>query len=109
MRETVAAVLDRPGRTVVTCANGAELVERLAEDGPFDLMITDVGMPWMSGLQAAIAARNAGLEMPIIVISGRADERIAAQVRALGDRAVLMRKPFGLGELEATVARMLPT
>ena len=50
--EVVADTLIRLGADVIRASTGAELIERLAEYGPFDLIITDVAMPWMTGLQA---------------------------------------------------------
>jgi two-component system cell cycle response regulator CpdR len=107
MLDAVAHALERAGHSVVRASCGAELVQHLAEGGRFDLMITDIRMPWMNGLQAALAARNAGMRMPILVISGLDDARVVEQVRALGPHAELMRKPFGLAELERTVERLL--
>lgn len=109
MLDALSRAFEQRGRTVVRAECGAEMVERLAEDGPFDLIVADVRMPWMNGLQAAIAARNAGLRMPIILISALDDARVATQVRALGPATVLLKKPFRLAELEATVARLLPS
>ena len=107
MLDAVAYALERGGHAVVRASCGAELVERLAEGGRCDLLITDIRMPWMNGLQAALAARNAGMTMPILLISGIDDTRILEQVRALGPQAELMKKPFGLAELEKTVERLL--
>jgi CheY-like chemotaxis protein len=42
------------------CGSGAELIEQLANEGPSILVITDISMPWMSGLQAMHAIRTAG-------------------------------------------------
>jgi len=107
MLDAVAHALERSGHDVVRASCGAELVEHLADGSAWDLLITDIRMPWMNGLQAALAARNAGMKMPILLISGLDDERVLEQVRALGPQAELMRKPFGLAELEQTVERLL--
>ena len=65
-------------------------------------------MPWMSGLQAVRLVRTVGLGMPIIVTTADGDERVPAQVQALGKNAVLLRKPFELSELESLTTRLLP-
>jgi CheY-like chemotaxis protein len=103
----VADALIHLGAVVSRAESGAELIERLAGEGPFDLVVTDVAMPWMSGLQAMHSARTAGLGTPVIVMTALKDERIAAQVQALGRHAILLRKPFELSELEATATRLL--
>ena len=65
-------------------------------------MITDISMPWMNGLQAMHSARFAGLATPVIVMTALDDDRLTEKVRALGPNTKLLRKPFGLNELEAT-------
>jgi len=92
----------------VTCSrNGAELIENLADKGPFDLVVTDIAMPWMTGVQAIHAARTAGLGTSVIVMTALRDEGIPARVQALGKNAALLYKPFALTELEALALRLL--
>ena len=104
---TVTDALTHVGATVAPAASGAELIERLANEGPFDLVVTDVSMPWMSGLQAMHAIRTAGLSTPVIVMTALPDERIPSQVRALGDNAMLLRKPFDLHHLVNAATTLL--
>ena len=105
--DAVAESLTRLGANVVRARSGADLIEQLANAGPFDLVVTDIGMPWMSGLQAMHATRAAGLATAVIVMTALTDERIPAQVRALGEKTVLLRKPFELGELESAASTLL--
>ena len=105
--DAVADALTRLGADVVRAGSGADLIEQLANAGPFDLVVTDIGMPWMSGLQAMHLTRAAGLATSVIVVTALTDERIPAQVRALGEQAVLLRKPFELSELEAAASMLL--
>jgi len=93
--------------SVVRASPGADLIEQLAGAGPFDLVVTDISMPWMSGLQAIRSTRAAGLATSVIVMTALTDERIPAQVRALGGKALLLRKPFELGELESASSKLL--
>jgi len=104
---TITDALTGLGATVTTATGGAELIEQFANEGPFDLVITDISMPWMSGLQAMHAIRTAGLGTPLIVMTALPDERIPSQVRALGDNAVLLRKPFDLRQLIAAASPLL--
>jgi DNA-binding response OmpR family regulator len=105
--DTVAQALERAGAQVVRAMSGAELLERMADSGPFDLVVADVSMPLTSGLFALHSARNVGLHTPIIVMTALKDESLPDQVRSLGKNAVLLRKPFGLAELEAVASRLL--
>jgi CheY-like chemotaxis protein len=92
---------------VVRASSGADLIEQLATAGPFDLVVTDISMPWMSGLQAIRSTRAAGLPTSVIVMTALADPRIPAQVKALGANAILLRKPFELSELESAASMLL--
>jgi CheY-like chemotaxis protein len=107
--EAVADALEDLGAEVIRARSGAELIEHLGTHGPFDLVVTDVSMPWMSGLQAMHSVRTAGLPTPVIVITALEAEQVAEQVRTLGRNAVLMRKPFPLAELQKTARSLLRT
>jgi CheY-like chemotaxis protein len=108
MLSAVADALARLGCDVTQAESGADLVDRLANEGLFDLIISDISMPWMDGLKTLRSMRTAGLATPVIVMTALNDEQIPAQVRALGPNAVLLRKPFDLDELEAAVAKLVP-
>lgn len=99
--------LRREGADVRHAASGDELLDRLAYEGPFDLIVTDVAMPWMSGLQVMHSARTAGISTPIIVMTALRDEGIPAQVATLGHHAAYLRKPFEIAQLESVAERLL--
>jgi CheY-like chemotaxis protein len=105
--DAVSEAFTQLGADVVGAASGADLIEQLATAGPFDLVVTDISMPWMSGLQAIRSTRAAGLSTSVIVMTALSDPRIPAQVKALGANAVLLRKPFELSELEAAASTLL--
>ena len=105
--DALTEALEQLGATVVQARNGGELIDRLADSSPFDLIVTDISMPWMTGLSSMRAARTAGLGMPLIVITGLTDETIPAEVSALGRNAVLLRKPFEIRELESAAEQLL--
>jgi len=86
--------------------NGAELVSLLANDGPYDLVVTDVVMSWMSGLQAIAAVRMAGLSTPALVVTGLSDPALTERVSRLG-RVGLLRKPVGVEELLGAIDALL--
>jgi CheY-like chemotaxis protein len=105
--DAVASALEGLGADVARARNGTELIECMANEGPFALIVTDISMPWMTGLQAMYSARTAGLATPIVVMTALHDERIPAQVQGLGENATLLRKPFDLHELEAVLTKLL--
>jgi CheY-like chemotaxis protein len=92
MLELVSNIATKQLRAEVTrAATGHELLQAIAH-GDFDLIITDISMPWMTGLQVMHSARTAGLPVP---------------VHSLGERARLIRKPFSLQELMAAVGEVI--
>jgi two-component system, OmpR family, response regulator len=90
----------------VTCAeDGDELMQHIANDEPYDLVVTDVSMPWMTGLHVAHSARAAGLRTPMIVITALPID--AGEVTNLGSPVVLLRKPFRTKQLIAAAKQLL--
>ncbi len=87
-------------------ASGAELVVLLAKDGPFDLIVTDVDMPWMDGLAAVRSARGSEVQTPVLVISGISRPDLSGEVAGLGN-ALLLRKPIDLSALRKAVSELL--
>jgi CheY-like chemotaxis protein len=99
MRQVLRGLMESLGADVSEAANGGDLLVLLAnERRPIDLMITDVKMPWLSGVQVALAARQAGMNMPIIVITAFGDDRLRDTVERLGT-TTLLPKPFRPDEL----------
>ena len=107
--DVLAAVSDALaslGFTVLSVDSGAGLIDSLATDGPFDLIVTDISMPWMDSLKTLRSIRSAGVTTPVIVITALTDEQIPNRVQALGANAILLRKPFDLDELAAAARRL---
>lgn len=107
MLRVVTEVLEHLGATVIQARSGADLIEAIGDRGPFDLVVTDVSMPWMSGLQAMHSARTAGLATPVIVMTAIPAGQVESQVSTLGDDAILLRKPFAMRDLESATATLL--
>ena len=102
-RELLKAALT--GFEVFEASDGIELLEVLANAGHCDLIVTDVDMGWLDGIQAAATARTAGLRIPIVVITAMTGASIPERVARIPN-AVLLRKPFSVTELIALVARL---
>ena len=106
MLTAVSEALASLGFDVLSVDSGAGLIDCLASDGPFDLIVTDISMPWMDSLKTLRSVRSAGVTTPVIVITALTDEQIPNRVQALGANAILLRKPFDLDELAAAARRM---
>lgn len=97
----------RYAATLVT--SGREALEKL-RDLPlaFDLVITDMSMPEMSGLELVRLIRAAHAELPILVTTGFLDDASRRQLATFGVRGILA-KPFGRKELAAAIEALVAT
>jgi CheY-like chemotaxis protein len=107
MLELVGDALVHFGADVVTATSGGDLLEKLAHDESFDVIVTDISMPWMTGLQVMHSARTAGLPVPVIVMTALRDPTLPQQVKSLGAHAELLHKPFSVEDLYAALRRSL--
>jgi two-component system KDP operon response regulator KdpE len=104
IRKVVRDALEREGHEVTTCGDGREALERL-EDEAFDLVVTDLSMPRMSGLELVLEARRRSA-VPILVLTVKHEER--EKVRLLDAGADdYVTKPFGTEELLARARALL--
>jgi CheY-like chemotaxis protein len=87
-------------------SDGAELLDKIADDGVFDAIVTDINMPWMQGLQVLASARGAGLATPVLVVTGLKRPELDAEVARMG-HAHLLRKPYSAEELRRAVTHAL--
>jgi len=87
---------------VQTAADGAEDLAAL-ERGQFDLVLLDMYMPRMTGLELLTEMRRRGLQTPVLMLTGNEDSRSAASALASGIFAYVP-KPFDLQQLEVLVS-----
>ncbi len=97
--------LTAPDTIVMAATNGGELLELIAEHGPFDLIVTDINMPWMEGLQVLASVREAGLGTPVLVVTGVTRPHLTDAVARM-THARLLRKPFTVAQLREAVAAL---
>jgi two-component system, cell cycle response regulator CpdR len=104
LRGFLTRALERAGFDVTACADGEEAVAVL--DETWDLLLTDIVMPGMDGIEVArlAAARNPGLR--IMFITGFAAVALTVGERAPAGSKVLS-KPIHLREIVAEVERMM--
>ncbi|NOU32996.1 MAG: response regulator [Polyangiaceae bacterium] len=95
------------GCTVQEATSGFDAM-RLLPRGPYDLVLTDINMPDINGLEVIQFVRKSPhhKDTPLVIISTQTSERDIARALALGATAYL-RKPFVPEELVATLERVL--
>lgn len=87
---------------VHTAADGAEGLAALRQHPEIDVVITDIRMPRMTGLEFVRRAKQAGTDASFIVVSGHADAGDVIEALRNGARNFLP-KPYSLGELEQSI------
>jgi two-component system cell cycle response regulator CpdR len=101
MLELVKRILEREGNVVHCVASGEEALEQIKEK-TFSLMITDLNMPGLDGLELARKGLEIAPLMPIIMDTGRISPKIIRLAREIGISKVLA-KPFLVKELLETI------
>jgi two-component system, cell cycle response regulator CpdR len=105
MRGFLERALERAGYAVTSFENGAEAYERLKQE-PFSLLLTDIVMPKMDGIELARRASELDPELKIMFITGFAAVTLNTDV-ALPKDARVLSKPFHLRDLVREVDRLL--
>ena len=106
MREVCSDSLEQiPDVTLVTCSDPQEALKVLANDD-FDLLLTDIRMPGMSGVELLERAREHDPELPVVMITGFPSVETAVASLKLG-AVDYLTKPFLPDELVANVTRFL--
>lgn len=105
VREFIRRVLELRGHEIVTVGDGAEALVKLNRLR-FDLLLTDIGMPNMDGLELALKVARDHPELPVLMMSGYAVERRRAADLADLARG-LLQKPFSMVDLAAAVEKVL--
>jgi len=107
VRESLGRALRLEGYEVELAADGAEALERLDGDGAgVDLVVLDVAMPYVDGLEVCRRLRRGGSRLPVLMLTARDEvaDRVAGLDAGADDYVV---KPFALAELLARVRALL--
>jgi two-component system, OmpR family, response regulator MtrA len=107
VRDLVRFKLEQTGMTVVAVADGSAALEACQEHAP-DLVLLDVMMPGMSGLDVCRSLRQVGalVGVPVILLTARAQESDIAQGFEAGADDYVV-KPFSPRELSSRVQAVL--
>jgi putative two-component system response regulator len=105
IRMLVVEILESVGHEVVG-AESAEHALELLDEGEFDLVVSDVVMPGLSGLELLEAARSRRASLPIVLVTGAGTYETLSQALTRG-AAGLVTKPFAHAELQSAVSDAL--
>jgi two-component system response regulator VicR len=104
MLKTIEVRLKKDGYHVITAQDGKEALKQIELQSP-DLIITDIMMPFLSGLEIVGAVKNkGGKDTPIIVLSTMGQENVVLEAFKLGADDFIT-KPFSPKELSMRVQR----
>lgn len=107
LRRLLAQFLDRIGFEVLTAASGEEALG-LANDhaGPLHILVTDIMLPGMTGLELAIQLEERIPELRSLLITAYPPDVLARHGVRLGEFP-LLNKPFGIDDLRSALSELL--
>jgi two-component system, LuxR family, response regulator FixJ len=107
VRESLRALLESFDFKVQDYASGVDFIQHLIPGGLYGCLVLDMHMPAFSGLETLNFLRQeAGITLPVVMITGRSDPRVKARVLAAGASAYL-EKPFDGDYFISTIRNLL--
>src|SRR5919204_718228 len=105
-RSLMAQILSEEGHGVVGCGDGAEAIQRLERDGEFDVVVSDIRMVDVDGLEVLDWVRKHAPETPVLLVTafGNVDGAVEAIRRGAYD---YISKPYDLNAIKLVVDRAL--
>lgn len=94
------------GFQVVTVYNGEEALNKLLQER-FDLLITDLVMPRLGGVELISKVRQVNLDLPIMVVSGNLGNRIIKEIREM-DVHFVLPKPIKPAQFRKVIEQVFP-
>ena len=114
MKKLLTRSLQKAGYEVITCLHGWDLLSRLStliitegEKEEYSLIISDIRMPGVTGMEVLKGLSQIDLYPPMILITAFGDEKIHAEAEKHG-AAALFDKPFDINDLIAVVRKIVP-
>lgn len=107
MRKALARIFESEGFLVKTAADGTQLSEVL-DDSPIDLIILDIGLPWINGFELAkLLKEHKDLkEIPLVFVSGKTSELDVKRGFEVGADDYI-KKPFDIEHIKKAVGTLL--
>jgi len=106
MRSFLTMALERAGHQIIAAATGTEALSVLETRNDFDLLLSDIVMPGMDGIELSQKAAELYPELKIMFITGFAAVAMAS-TEPENDNAKILSKPFHLNDLVQNVEKIL--
>jgi DNA-binding NtrC family response regulator len=106
MRDLLALMLRKEGYEVETSDSAEAAVERMTKGSAFDLVITDISMPGMSGLELLRHTRSLSRETEVILMTAFGSKQTAIEALNAG-ATYYVEKPFDLDEMKTVVRKTM--
>ena len=103
MRSLLTRVMEKEGYTAAACADGDEALQAFAKED-WDLVIADIDMPGMDGIELLKHIRNDNPNVPVLMITAYATVETAVEAMKLGAHDYIT-KPFAMDELKIVVGK----
>jgi PAS domain S-box-containing protein len=106
VRDAITDVLGKLGYTVAQASDGLEGISIALAGEPFDLIITDLGLPGVNGRSLADTVRSRQPHVPVLLMTGY-DANAAKSTTDLPAGMALLSKPFNVNSLNEQVRRLI--
>lgn len=107
MRFFLTSALTKAGHQVTAVNDGAEAWDKLQSATIFDMLLTDIVMPGIDGIELAQKARAMDADLKVMFITGFSAVSVGAPHDENNDNARLLSKPFHLNDLVQQVNQLL--
>jgi two-component system cell cycle sensor histidine kinase/response regulator CckA len=103
VRRAITRILESLGNVVVVARDGVEAIERLQDASSVDVVVTDVLMPRIGGIELVERLRVIDPLLPVVFMSGYPGPESNGTI-VMDEQTVFLQKPFDPGELAEAVA-----
>ncbi len=107
VRRQVSAALPGPGYLVTEAVDGVDALEKLSELSDMKLIVCDVNMPRMNGIELLERLIAQGSLVPVVMLTTEGQPELIRRARSLGAKGWIV-KPFKPEFLVATAAKLAP-
>jgi two-component system chemotaxis response regulator CheY len=107
VRRQVTAALKTPGYLVTEAVDGVDALEKLAQHPDTRLIVCDVNMPRMNGIELLERLCAQGSTVPVVMLTTEGQPELIQRAKALGAKGWIV-KPFKPEFLLATAAKLVP-